>query len=241
VVAIAPTWAASGSASTTFAVVSYAIPDVYLDGPGEVPLPVTTTYTKEGTSEPSQVSLSIDLTALSAAGGPAIVVDNNVTIDDSPSGTFVQEFTISGDASAARDTVYQVSGGISTTFDPGDSAPVKETAAFPDSSFTVHKSVTSVTGVRARHVTKPRASTLVTGRAVATTSKGVAVRPDGLVALQARRRGTATWSTLRAKPSISATGVLTARVRTLPAGTRLRVTITHCEWCSDARGAARVR
>ena len=228
-------WAGDSSASTAYASATYSIPDVFLDGPGDVTVPVTITYVKTP-PDASLVDLAVELSATSPG-----VVDELQVYEMSGTGTPARgalrdEAAFDGYGSGDRTSVFTVSGELNTLYlgsGPNDRL-MDVTVPFPPGTFTITRSRTVLSNVRVRRDGRYVLPTRITAKIMAVNSKGQRIPVDGDVVIYARKPATDTWVKLTAAGTLDDYGKLTAAYSTLPARTKIRVAVVDCGWCTNA-------
>lgn len=224
--------------ATGHASASVAMGDAYFDGPDCLEVPFDVTYAKTPTTA-EDITLEVQVAASQAGSNeertgtvyssyfdPASATERGTVFVcpssfDSDRGPITVEGTLT--------TEYYVNGSEQTV------------ALQPNATLNLIRNQTDMSKVRVRKgYSYDKTSKKLSGRVVATTNSKGLIGADGEISIAVRKPGKKKWVS-GATAYVDEFGNWSTTVSGIPKGSRVRVTLTGCGWCTDASQTFKVR
>ncbi len=226
--------ATPGTSDGPYGSVTCTVPDVYLDGPGNVEITASCSYTKVGGPARVMILWSLWPEADDGTDTPEFLFDGGVGFSDPVTGTLTDTYLegFNGYGGSAAKATLSLDGNTDQTSSPGyDSVEVP----FSGGSFVVFRSKSRVQKFKVKKDNRFVYSTRVSARVMAVNSKGKSVPIDGDVVVEFLSPGSRIWRThLDYDGALSDTGFFEGSYPKFVSGTKLRVSVVDCGWCTDA-------
>lgn len=209
-----------------------SVPDVVFDGPGAVKVAVTCTYTKLGPN-PRSISGSLRLNANQAGASNGITGFGWITLDSPAewSGVGVTLTVWPNSVRASRGPLL-VTGTLTSSYVTGPSNVMQ----VPPITVNLVYDTSTLTAPRAKYVKGTFSYWSITGMATAQTITQGVLPAGGTLTLFVRKPKSKVW-VASARTSADNYGEYEFRLRPatqFPKGTRYRVQLSDCGWCTDA-------
>lgn len=238
-VLMAPMAAAGGtlSGATSHGSATVTFQDAVFDGPGCLEVPFDLTYAKTP-SEANRISLSVRLTAVQQGSNDPVTGSASSASYEDALGTERGDLFMCSSTFPDRGGPVSVTGTLTTTYFVNDSEQTVNLE--PAGQLTIVKNATSMTPPR---VTKgyfwSSDSRTVSGKAVAATLTKGTIGADGTIEIAVKYPGAKKWvGGATAYPDEF--GNWSTTLNKAPKGSRLRVSLIDCGWCTDAQRIVKV-
>ncbi len=218
-----------GTATWPTGSVTCTVADVYLDGPDWVPAVMSCSYTSLGFPLGQYTSWMLLPEADDGTLSPVFLdrADLSKPVTGTTQTDGGLEDTIDGDGGNAARATISLSGEVSIL--PDLKIP------FSVGTYVVHRSKSRVQKFKVKKDNRFVYSTRVSARVMAVNSKGKSVPIDGDVVIEFLSPGSRIWRAhLDYDSALSDTGFFEGSYPKFVRGTKLRVSVVDCLWCTDA-------
>jgi hypothetical protein len=239
---IAPTGVASAegtmSGATAHASASVAMSDAFFDGPDCIDVPFDVTYAKTPTTA-EDITLEVQVAASQAGSNEERTGSVYSGYFDAASATERGTVFVCPSSFDPTKGPITVEGTLTTEYYVNGS---EQTVALqPNATMKWIRNQTDMSKVSVQKgYSYDKTSKKLSGRVVASTSSKGLIGADGEISLAVKKPGKKKWVS-GAKAYVDEFGNWSTTVSGVPKGSRVRVTLTGCGWCTDASQVVKVR